>query len=160
MTRCEGYFADSGRIIDQPFQERLGEGMIRCYLVHDEVAGFCHQWPKGLLPRSQTDESTAAPQVRPPMEDASTPQYQGLKALVESEWIPQMKDVLNIDTASLPVIWDADFLYGAKSESGNDIYVLCEINVSAVWPYPEQATRKLARAALTRTVAATTQGTS
>ena len=32
MDRCEGYFGDGGCIIDQPFQPRLPEGMIRCYM--------------------------------------------------------------------------------------------------------------------------------
>ena len=49
LARCGEYFGWSGSLVDQPFQERLGEGMIRCYFVHDEVVGFCHQWPKGLL---------------------------------------------------------------------------------------------------------------
>src|SRR5205807_2415143 len=100
VQRCEQYYRDSGHLIDQPFQERLGEGMIRCYCVHDEVVGFCHQWPKGLLPRSpEAEVESAAPQTRPRMEDASTPAYQTLKSKVESEWIPQMKEVLDIDTA-------------------------------------------------------------
>src|SRR5215831_18757771 len=41
--RCEQYFVSNGRMIDQEYQERLTEGMIRCYLVHDKVAGFGHQ---------------------------------------------------------------------------------------------------------------------
>jgi hypothetical protein len=32
MTRCEAYFGWGGCIIDQPFQPRLPEGMIRCYI--------------------------------------------------------------------------------------------------------------------------------
>ena len=36
-----------------------------------------------------------------------------------------------IDAASLPIIWDADFLYGPRTASGEDTYVLCEINVSS-----------------------------
>jgi hypothetical protein len=60
-----------------------------------------------------------------------------------------MMHLLDIDTASLPVIWDADFLYGLKTESGEDTYVLCEINASAVFPFPEQATAKIAQAAAT-----------
>jgi hypothetical protein len=32
MQRCRPYFAGDGRIIDQAFQPRLPEGMIRCYL--------------------------------------------------------------------------------------------------------------------------------
>ena len=35
LTRCEPYFIGHGRMIDQTYQERLPEGMVRCYLVHD-----------------------------------------------------------------------------------------------------------------------------
>ncbi len=48
--RCAQYFAGDGRIIDQEYQERLPEGMIRCYLVHDKVAGFGHQAVNALFP--------------------------------------------------------------------------------------------------------------
>jgi len=58
--------------------------------------------------------------------------------------------VLGINTASLPIIWDADFLLGAKDRTGKDTYVLCEINVSSVAPFPESAVPFMARAALTQ----------
>jgi hypothetical protein len=61
-----------------------------------------------------------------------------------------MQRLLDIDTHALPAIWDADFLYGPKSASGEDSYVLCEINVSAVFPFPDEAIGKLARAAARR----------
>ena len=61
-----------------------------------------------------------------------------------------MKDLLGLDTAALPVMWDADFLYGPKDASGHDTYVLCEINISCVWPFPPQATTDVARAAVVR----------
>jgi hypothetical protein len=32
MSGCEGYFGRGGCIIDQPFQARLPDGMIRCYI--------------------------------------------------------------------------------------------------------------------------------
>ena len=64
---------------------------------------------------------------------------------MESEWTPQMMEVLDIDSQSLPVIWDADFLYGPRELSGEDTYVLCEINVSSVFPFPEQAPPEIAR---------------
>jgi hypothetical protein len=32
LTRCEPYFTGTGRMIDQPYQERLTDGMVRCYL--------------------------------------------------------------------------------------------------------------------------------
>jgi hypothetical protein len=44
------------------------------------------------------------------------------------------------------MLWDADFLYGPRTASGEDTYVLCEMNVSAVYPFPEEALEPLARA--------------
>lgn len=55
-----------------------------------------------------------------------------------------MLRVLDLDVDSLPVLWDADFLYGPKTASGEDTYVLCEINVSAVYPFPDGALGPLA----------------
>ncbi len=52
----------------------------------------------------------------------------------------------HVDDASMPALWDADFLFGPKNDIGNDSYVLIEINVSAVAPFPEQALPKLAQA--------------
>src|SRR6202007_1332605 len=50
MERCEPYFACDGCIIDQPFQARLPDGMIRCYMGVDKVVGFGHQKIKALIP--------------------------------------------------------------------------------------------------------------
>jgi hypothetical protein len=72
---------------------------------------------------------------------------------MEEEWLPGMKRALDLEAASMPVIWDADFLYGPKTAMGEDTYVLCEVNVSAVWPYPELANEKLADAAFAATIA-------
>ena len=44
-----------------------------------------------------------------------------------------------IGAGSLPIIWDADFLYGPRTALGEDTYVLCEINVSSVFAIPDQA---------------------
>ena len=76
------------------------------------------------------------------------PAHQGLRVKVESEWVPQMRDVLGLAAADLPVIWDADFLFGPRTQTGADTYVLCEINVSAVWPFPPMAAPTVAAAAL------------
>jgi len=35
----------------------------------------------------------------------------------------------------VPIIWDADFLYGPRTASAEDTYVLREINVSSVFAY-------------------------
>ena len=76
------------------------------------------------------------------------PTFRSLRAKVESEWVPAMQTLVEVDDASLPVLWDADFLYGPTKPSGDDTYVLCEINVSAVLPFPPEAPPKLARATL------------
>jgi hypothetical protein len=69
---------------------------------------------------------------------------------MENEWTPQMMATLGIDAASLPIIWDADFLYGPRTASGEDSYVLCEINVSSVFAIPDQAPAAIARLTLER----------
>jgi hypothetical protein len=70
---------------------------------------------------------------------------QALRAKMQNEWTAQMMAVLGIDVASLPIIWDADFLYGPRTASGDDSYVLCEINVSSVFAIPDQAPAEIAR---------------
>ena len=70
--------------------------------------------------------------------------------LMEREWMPQMKQMLGLDASALPAIWDADFLYGPRNAAGEDTYVLCEINVSSVFPDPEQAPAEIARLATQR----------
>jgi hypothetical protein len=48
------------------------------------------------------------------------------------------------------VLWDCDFLLGPKNDSGDDAYVLCEINVSSVAPFPDSALSAIAQATLAR----------
>jgi hypothetical protein len=50
MTRCEAYLEDDGCIADQPFQPRLPDGMIRCYMGAGKVFGSGHQFIKALMP--------------------------------------------------------------------------------------------------------------
>jgi hypothetical protein len=35
FERCEPYFEWSGCLVDQEFQPRLADGLVRCYFVHD-----------------------------------------------------------------------------------------------------------------------------
>jgi len=151
MSRCEAYFASSGCIIDQPFQPRLPDGMIRCYMGADKVVGFGHQFIKALIPPPPEGPDSPAAQPGPRiMHGADAVPFQVLRAKMEQEWTPQMMQVLGIDAAALPIIWDADFLYGPRTASGDDTYVLCEINVSSVFAIPERAPAAIARLALDR----------
>jgi hypothetical protein len=148
MRRCEDYLAWSGSLVDQAYQDRLADGMIRCYFCGTQVAGFGRQWPKGLLDGPQDPAPATV------MQDPGTPEWQALRQQAEAEWVPQMTSILGISPEDLPAIWDADFLFGPKTPAADDTYVLCEINVSAVWPFPPTAAPAIATAALARTRAA------
>jgi hypothetical protein len=148
LESCEPYFAGTGLMVEQPFQPRLGEGMIRVYLTRDEVVGFAHQHPRGLMPPT-TDDARHAPSAKT-FDLATAPAYDALRVRMESEWVPRMQELLNIETHALPVIWDADFLYGPKTAAGDDTYVLCEINASSTFAFPEHAMPTVAKAALDR----------
>jgi hypothetical protein len=151
MARCQDYFAGDGCIIDQPFQPRLPEGMIRCYMGVDKVVGFGHQLIKALIPPPLEGPDSPAAQPGPRiMHGADAPPFQALRAKMEAEWTPRMMTTLGIDAGSLPIVWDADFLYGPRTASGEDTYVLCEINVSSVFAIPDQAPAAIARLTLSR----------
>jgi hypothetical protein len=148
MHRCRPYFSGDGRIIDQAFQPRLPEGMVRCYLSRNEVVGYGHQLIKALVapqPGEGPDAVQPGPRI---MHPADAPPFQNLRKELETEWVPAMQTLLDIPTKWLPALWDADFLYGPEAADGCDSYVLCEINVSSVAPYPDSAAAKVAEATL------------
>jgi hypothetical protein len=151
MSRCESYFEYGGCIVDQPFQPRLPDGMVRCYMGVDKVVGFGHQFIKALIapPPEGPDSPDAQPGPRI-MHGPDAEPFQVLRAKMEAEWTPQMMEVLGIDAASLPIIWDADFLYGPRTATGEDTYILCEINVSSVFAIPDQAPAAIASLACSR----------
>ena len=152
FKRCEPYFAGNGRMIDQVYQTRLPDGMVRCYLVHDKVEGFGHQAINALYPAPPGAPPEAAPLPGARLYHPPTlPAFQALKRQLEQEWVPAMQRLLSIDTDQLPVLWDCDFMFGPKRASGEDTYVLCEINVSSVSPFPDSALAPLAKATLART---------
>lgn len=151
FARCEAYFYDDGLIVDQLYQARLPDGMIRCYMAADKVAGFGHQLIRALIP--PPPEGPESPQVQPGpriMHGPEAVEFQALRRKMETEWVHQMMQTLDIEPGSLPLIWDADFLYGSRTDTGEDTYVLCEINVSSVFPVPDQAPAAIARLAAAR----------
>jgi hypothetical protein len=161
VSRCDSYFADDGCIVDQPFQPRLPDGMTRCYMGVDKVIGFGHQLIKALIPPPPEGPNSEAARPGPRiMHPATAPAFQALRTKMEAEWTPRMMRLLDIDARSMPIIWDADFLYGPRTASGEDTYVLCEINVSSVFPFPEQAPAEIARHTLGRLLSSRELGAS
>jgi thiol-disulfide isomerase/thioredoxin len=65
MRSCEAYFANEGCIVDQPFQPRLRDGMIRCYMAAEKVVGFGHQLIKALTPAAAGRPGLASRTTRP-----------------------------------------------------------------------------------------------
>jgi hypothetical protein len=137
---CEPYFADAGLMVEQPYQPRLAEGMIRAYLTHNHVVGFAQQYPRGLLPPG-VEPYGSGKEFEPPDE----PRHQALRRRIEDEWVTEMQELLGIATRDLPVIWDLDFLHGQ-----GDGFVLCEINVSSTFAFPEVAMPGVAQATIER----------
>jgi len=147
IERCRPYFEGGGCMVDQAWQPRLPEGMVRCYLVRDRVQGFGVQAIVALHPGPPGSAPEEAPPPTPRLYHPPTlSQGQSLKRQLEQEWLPELQRKLGIAAASLPLLWDCDFLFGPKNDAGEDSYVLCEINVSSVSPFPESAVEPLARA--------------
>jgi hypothetical protein len=114
----------------------------------ERVVGFGHQLIKALvLPPASGSPEAAQPGPRV-MHPAEALPFRELRDKMEKEWVPGMQALLDVPTASLPALWDADFLYGLKTQDGRDTYVLCEINVSSVAPYPDGAAPRVAGAVL------------
>ncbi|HEX2381646.1 MAG TPA: Cj0069 family protein [Acidimicrobiales bacterium] len=150
MNRCEAYFGHGDVLIDQPFQSRVFEGLIRVYLVAHQVIGFALQGAGDLLTQpGAAQHIMGLPSPKTMFPEDHKP-FQALRQLVETEWVPAMRRIVDIPTDRLPVLWDADFLLGPKTPDGNDTYVLCEINASCVTPFPPEAPAKIASVALQR----------
>jgi len=139
MTARSSDFAAAGGLIDQAWQSRVGEGMVRCYLSGDRVAGFGRQRVRALAPAAA---GPGGPRLYSGPDD---PRFQRLRAVMERDWTPALCERLDIDPGDLPVIWDADFLLGERTSEGEDRYVLCEVNVSSVFPMPDEAPAAMAR---------------
>ena len=140
VDRCADYFED-GCVIDQPFQTRLSEGVVRCYMAGHRCAGFGHHKVRALV-----DAPAARAEAGPRRYTSNAdPRFQRLRRLMEDEWTPQLTSLLDIARRDLPMIWDADFMLGPPQADGADRYVLGEINVSSVFPIPDEASAEIAR---------------
>ena len=127
-----------GPLVDHAYQPRLPEGMIRCYMAGDRVAGFGHHLVRALAP---PDAGPGGPRLYSGPDD---PRFRRLRGLMETEWTPGLVATLGLAADDLPAIWDADFLLGPPDEDGRDAYVLCEINASSVFPMPAEGPAALA----------------
>jgi hypothetical protein len=130
-----------GHMIDQAWQPRLTDGMVRAYLVGDRVGGFGHQAINALYPASGAEPAPAAgPRLYHPADDV---RFKDLKSKLESGWVEQLRACVGVPSERLPLLWDSDFMFGTPDARGNPRYVLCEINVSSVSPFPPSVVEPL-----------------
>jgi hypothetical protein len=146
LQRMAPYFepAQGGHMIDQTWQPRLAEGMVRAYLVEDHVTGFGHQAVNALvaaLPGGNTPQPGPRLYHGPDM-----PDFQSLKQQLEAEWIDLLRQRVGLAREQLPLLWDCDFLLGERAAGQPERYVLCEVNVSSVSPFPPSSIEPLVAA--------------
>ena len=135
MQRLAPYFENAGHMIDQAWQPRVVDGMTRAYLVQGRVAGFGHQAVVALHP--PVGSGVAPPPSQRFYSDADDPRFQDLRRRLDDDWVGLLCDRLGIEPQALPLLWDTDFLLGERGTDTDEKYVLCEINVSSVSPFPE-----------------------
>ncbi len=124
--------AGGGHMIDQAWQPRLAEGMVRAYLVEDRVAGFGVQAVNALHP----DAPLPGPRL---YHGPDLPEFQALRQSLESSWVTLLRERVGLTREQLPLLWDGDFMLGEPTAAGEQRFVLCEINVSSVSPFPPSA---------------------
>ena len=127
------YFESSCPMIDQKWHEDMHNGVIRCYLSGAKVAGFGYQEINALYP-------SQGPQIQPGKRYYYTEKcglFSDLKKQMEQSWIQKLSAQCKVELKNLPVLWDCDFFI--SDETKPQKYVLCEINVSCVSPFPVSA---------------------
>jgi hypothetical protein len=132
-----------GHMIDQAWQPRIAEGMVRAYLVDNRVAGFGVQAVNALHP----EEPTPGPRL---YHSPDLPEFQALKQRLEAQWIEQLRKRVGVPHERLPLLWDCDFMLGERAAGPPERYVLCEVNVSSVSPFPPSAIGPLVAATKAR----------
>ncbi len=142
QQRLAPYFEPEagGHMIDQAWQPRLVDGMVRAYLVGDRVAGFGHQAINALHPGEAGGPPPATTtRVYHP---ADLPRFQALRERLDGGWVDLLRERVGLAREQLPLLWDCDFMFGEAPDS----HVLCEINVSSVSPFPPSAIAPLVAA--------------
>jgi hypothetical protein len=152
LAKMRPYFepANGGHMIDQAWQPRLAEGMIRAYLVEDRVAGFGHQAINALHPGAP-GENPPAPGPRLYHGPGLAP-FQDLRERLENEWVELVRERVGLERERLPFLWDCDFMFGERNPGEPERYVLCEINVSSVAPFPPAAIAPIVAAVQARLI--------
>ena len=124
IDRCRPYFADGGLMVEQPFQPRLAEGMIRVYLCRERGGRLRAPVPAGA-PRSRARCDATGREGLQAAERA----YEPLRRQMESRWVPELQAIVGVERERLPAIWDADFLLGRETTAVRPVRDQRELDV-------------------------------
>ena len=134
------YFQNNGMLIEQEWNTNHANGMVRCYLSGNKVAGFGYQEINALYEMNTPDGTRRLPPSSRYYFSENCGLFADLKQIMERSWLPQLQQIQSIPDDLLPIIWDADFFINkANNQSAIGKYSLCEINVSSVSPFPPSA---------------------
>jgi hypothetical protein len=115
---------ENGMLLDMPFLERIKEGEIRVLMLRDQAVNVVHKKPADT-PDAFSATLFSGAKYRYDKPD----QWPELVSVIENT-LPMMQRRLgNYD---LPLIWTADFILDTDKKTGEDKYVLGEINASCV----------------------------
>lgn len=136
FTELKPYFFNSGLLIEQEWNAHLTNGIVRCYLSGNKVAGFGYQEINALY---ELNNKYFPPSKRYYFTE-NCGLFSDLKQIMEKRWVPQLQKEQSISDEMMPVVWDADFFINqVNSNTAVGKYSLCEINVSSVSPFPPSA---------------------
>jgi hypothetical protein len=139
INEFKHFFSNNGLLIDQEWNKNIINGMVRCYLSGTKVAGFGYQEINALYELDHITKTYFPPGKRYYFTE-NCGIFNDLKEIMESRWVPQLRNNLSITEEMMPVIWDADFFINNINNAGSvGKYTLCEINVSCVSPFPSSA---------------------
>lgn len=122
---CVQYLdGEGGMILDMPFLERIKEGEIRILMLRNTPVNVVHKKP------ADTPDAFSATLFSGAKYTYDTPeQWPELIGIVKKS-VPMIRQKLgNYD---LPLIWTMDFILDTDKATGEDKYVLGEINASCV----------------------------
>src|SRR4029078_6864963 len=140
----------------QAWQARMVEGVTPPDLVGGRRAGVGPRGAKGPLPGAP--RAGAAPRAPAHAREAPLPpgprlysgaddaRFQDLRRRLEGGWIEMLCARVGVEPARVPLLGDVAFLLGERRGHEPERYVLCEINVSSVSPFPESAIPRLVEA--------------
>jgi hypothetical protein len=115
---------DNGMLLDMPFLERIVEGEIRVLMLRDTVVNVVHKKP------AQTKDAFSATLFSGAKYRYDKPEQWPDLVKSVSDSLPLIQSRLgNYD---LPLIWTADFILDTNKKTGEDMYILGEINASCV----------------------------